>query len=237
VLSLFLVIVLLAVVLTAALWFGTVFLQSYFYTEPSDGVFWQAPLAACLLTLFYLGWSLLNVWGGTKTEIPYGVLWEFNNRSYLTPEPVSEFESKKLREEEPRIFKRDKVAGPYVYKRVDEPDRWSPDGVEWIKLKYDNTEYTFVADKQHEGRYRVFVEPTEEWELREVDMGWPTKTFFGRVVVYFFLNAGHLVLWILCCWLVLRFAPAHAVGLGLAMWLLVTLAVFPGLFGRALAAV
>jgi hypothetical protein len=243
VLSLLLVMVVLAVVLTAALWFGTVFLQSYFYTEPSGGVAWQAPLAAALLTGFFLFWSLVNVWGGTlvdgrpdRPDLPYDVLWKFSNRIYLTSEPVAQFESKKRLEGDSQVCVRDKVAGPYTYKLKGGTDRWGPEGVEWIKLTHDGQQYTFKPVKQEGGGYRVFVNDADGWELREIEMGRPTKTSFGRLLMYFFLNALHLLMWVVCIWLVLRFAPGHAVGLALALWLLFTLAVLPGLCSRAAAA-
>jgi hypothetical protein len=239
VLSLLVVIVILCVVLTATLWFATLFLQSYFYTEPSGGIFWKAPLAAGVLTFFYLCWSLLNVLGGSvvdgRPEIPYGVIWEFSNRTYMMAEPVAQIESKPKTDTEPRIYLRDKVAGPYAYKRKDGTERWSPEGVEWVKLTHDGKAYKFVAEKR-EGRYKVFVDDASGWELREIEMGKPTTTSFWRLVMYFFLNVTHLVLWVACIWLVLRFALSHAIGLGVVTWLVFTLAVFPGLFGRSAAA-
>ena len=66
-----------------------------------------------------------------------------------------------------------------------------------------------------------------------IDMGQPTRTSFFRLVFYFLLNVIHLVLWIALLWLVLRFAPGHAVLLGFVLWLVFTLAVFPLLFSQA----
>jgi hypothetical protein len=240
--SLFLVVVLIGAVLTAVLWFGTLFLQSYFYTEPSGGVFWQAPLAAAVLTVFYLFWSLLNVWGGTvvdgRVEIPYGILWSFSNRIDLSPEPVAEFESKRRNEAEPEVFKLEKLPKEIKYKRVDKNEYWSSNGVEWVKFKdKEGKEYKFEPVPSERGGNRVFVDREQGWEMTDIRPGQASYTSFGRLLVYFFLNALHLLLWIACLWLVLRFAPSHAVGLGVVMWLLFTLAVFPGLFSRAAAAV
>jgi hypothetical protein len=239
VLSLLLVVIIIGIVLTAALWFGTLFLQSYFYTEPSRGVFWQAPAAAGVLTFFYLCWALLNVAGGTVTdgrpEVPYGVIWQYSSRTYLVNEPVKELESKRG-PDEPRRFVRDKAAGPYVYKIEGGTERWSPGGVEWVKITHDNQPYTFKQQKQERGANPVFTDDETGWEMKTIEMGMPSKSSFGRLVVYFFLNAIHLVLWVACLWLLLRFSLPHAAGLGFVMWLLFTLVVFPGLFSRAAAA-
>jgi hypothetical protein len=240
VLSLFVVLLILAVVLTAALWFGTLFLQSYLYTEPSGGVFWQAPVAAGVLTFFYMCWSLLNVAGGTvvdgKPEIPYGIVWEFSNRTYLVNEPVSQFESKP-KNDEPKLYRRDKAAGLNVYKQDGGVERWNARGVEWIKITHEGRDYKFVYEKPPEGANIIFVDKESGWEMKEVEMGRPSSSSFWRLVMYFLLNVTHLVVWIACLWLVLRFAPSHALGLGFVMWLLFTLAVLPGLFARAAGAV
>jgi hypothetical protein len=242
VLSLLLVVVLIGAVLTAALWVGTLFLQGYLYTEPSGGVFWQAPLAAAVLTFFYLFWSLLNVWDGTvvdgRVEIPYGILWSFSNRVDLSPEPVAEFESKRKNESEVEVFKLEKSPHEIKYKRVDKNEYWSPVGVEWVKFKdKDGKEYKFDPIPTPKGGNRVFVDHEHGWEMTDIRPGQASYTSFGRLLVYFLLNAMHLAVWIVCLWLVLRFAPSHAIGLGVVMWLLFTLAVFPGLFSRAAAAV
>jgi hypothetical protein len=237
VLTLLLVVILIGAVLTAVLWGGTLFLQSYFYTEPTEGIVWQAPLAAGVLTFFYLCWAILNVAGGTmiegRPEIPYGVVWQFSNRLYLVNDPVPQFESKAKSDTESHVFKRLKAAGPYVYKREDSDERWNPKGVEWVKFTHDSQEYKFVPEKSQGRGYSVFVDEANGWEMREIDMGQPTRTSFFRLVFYFLLNVIHLVLWIALLWLVLRFAPGHAVLLGFVLWLVFTLAVFPLLFSQA----
>jgi hypothetical protein len=241
--SLLLVVVLIGVVLTAALWFGTLFLQSYFYTEPSGGVFWQAPLAAGVLTLFYLFWAVLNVMGGTvvegRNEIPYGILWSFSNRVDLSSDPAPELESKRKNETEVEVFKLEKSPKGAKYKKVGGTEYWSSAGVEWVKIKdKEGKEYKFEPVPTPRGGNLVFVDRESGWEMTpDVRPGMASYTSFGRLVVYFFLNALHLALWVLCLWLVLRFSLGHALGLGLVMWLLFTLAVFPGLFSRAAAAV
>ena len=58
VLGVWITLLIVGVPLLAVLWSGTVFLQSYFYTEASTAIFWQAPLAAVVLTLFYGLWCL-----------------------------------------------------------------------------------------------------------------------------------------------------------------------------------
>src|SRR5262249_35897444 len=205
VLSLLLTLVVMGIVLAVVLWLGSAFAQTYFYTEPAGGLFWRGPAAAAVLTGFLLFWSVLNVWGGNRAadkRIPFPYIIDFNNTVDLVRDPVEQFESKK-KSGLPALFKRNKLQAQ-VYTNPDTQENWSARGVEWIKIKHDGQEYKFVQEKAPEGAYALFVDHEHGWEMKESRMGIPSYSSFFRVLVYFFLNGMHLLLWVGCCWLLLR---------------------------------
>jgi len=227
-----------AVVLAPVLWLGTVFAQGYFYTEPARGLFWRGPAAAAVLFFFYLFWSVLNIWGGNRAadkRIPFPYITEFTNTVDLVREPVDQFESKK-KKGLPALYKRNKLQAQ-VYTNPDSQENWSAAGVEWIKIRHDGEEYKFVYEKPAEGQYTRFVDRVHGWEMKESRIGIPSYSSFFRVLVYFFLNGMHLVLWVACFWLLLRFSISYAVLLGGIFWLAFTLIVFAVLFEAAKSAV
>jgi uncharacterized membrane protein YhdT len=56
-------------------------------------------------------------------------------------------------------------------------------------------------------------------------------------VIYFLLNVVHLVLCVLCVWVLLQYAPGHAVVLGSLLWVALTLFILPILFDQTQSAV
>jgi hypothetical protein len=229
-------------VLTALLWFGSLFAQTYFYTAPADGIYWKAPAAAGILTAFYFVWSMLNVWGGTAktagpTEIPFGVVWEFSPRVDVIAEPVPQFWSKR-RSSEKALYVLDRSSPPAIkYQKQDSDEYWSPGGVEYVQFECDGTEYTFKPDKERSHGYMVFVDANSGLEMKEFEIGRVGYMSWGRLMTYLFLNVIHLLLWIVCLWVLLGFQLRHAWGLGFILWIAATVAILPGVFERAAAAV
>jgi hypothetical protein len=242
VLALLVVLVIVAFALMAVLWYGSLFVQTYLYTAPVSGIAWRAPAAAAALSLLYLGWSLLNVWGGTRTplggtEIPFGVFWEFTPRVELIPQPVPEFVSKR-RTSEPARYVLDKSLPPETrYRKADSEEFWSAAGTEYIEFEYGGETYKFVRDNDRGADHIVFVDANSGLEMQDFEIGRVGYTSAALLAEYFFLNVLHLGLWIGCLWLVLGFQISHAWGLGFIMWVIATVAVLPALFEPAAAAV
>jgi len=239
VLALLVVVVLLAVVLAAVLWFGTALLQGYLYTEPADRLPWLALLAAAVMVSFYGVWVTLDIWEGSATQggpvdIPYGVLWDFSPTVSLIADPIPEFESKRRRRPFPDTFKIDKsIPGRIQYKKVDSDEVWDADGVEYIKFSANGRDYMFVYDRELSDDYRTFVDENTGLVMREFEIGRLNYTSYPRLVTYLILTAMHLVLWMVCLWLVLRFQFWHAVWLGGIVWLLANVMVVPMLATEA----
>ena len=80
VLTLFFILIVMAASLTLVLWAGTFFFQGYIYTEPSAGIYWQAPAAAALLTFGYTIWCLTIALypGASPQNIPIDAIHRFN---------------------------------------------------------------------------------------------------------------------------------------------------------------
>ena len=232
----------LAMVLMAVLWSGSMFFQSSWYTTPAGGIAWRAPLAAALITGFFSGWSLLNVSEGTTTpsgaaQIPYGVLWEFSPRVDVVPEPVPEIVSKR-RTSEPAVFKLVRNwARDVRYKNTDSGEIWDPMGVEYVEFSYEGQQFKFEPDKTRGDGYVVFVDADTGYEMREYEIGTVGYVSSSHLAIYALLNVAHFAVWVFCIWLLLSFDFWHAVAIGAAMWLICTLTVLPILAEAATTAV
>jgi hypothetical protein len=225
--------------------FGTVFLQGYFYTETNPGALWQAPVAALALTAFLLLWCWWNI-NDPRTQtgyVPYDTLVRFNPELRMTDEPVKTFWSidKYGNKREYKAHKIPQGPGNTItqYKEKgetgDTEKRWSAANVEAIIIEHGGQTYRFEPRKDED--YDYFVSP-EGWFMMQYDTGvtgLPRMFSFWLLCANMFLNLFHLALWFVCLWLLLRFEWAHALGLALAFWLVVTLFVLPPLFAQVAA--
>ena len=82
---LLLILIVMAMSLTVILWAGTLFFQGYIYTEPSPGIFWQAPAAACLLTVGFTIWCLSIALSAAATErnLPIDSIFRFTAKEEM----------------------------------------------------------------------------------------------------------------------------------------------------------
>src|SRR5262245_10165140 len=106
------------ITLTVALWAGTIFLQSYLYTEASTDVFWQAPAAGAALTLFYFLWCLLNynAEGARPDYLPYDAIHRFSPEESKGKKPVERLWAvRKVGKVEERTRYKRKTVGPGEY--------------------------------------------------------------------------------------------------------------------------
>jgi hypothetical protein len=244
--GLLLILLVVGVTLTVLLWGGTVFLQGYYYTEASTDVFWQAPVAGAVLTLFFGLWCLLdyNAEGVGPDNLPYDTIFRFSPDETKYKKPVPHLWAVRKNEKEPLKYKRrtvDQEKYDYCVERDGQPDRnspWRGTGVEAILIE-DETQkgqkIRFDLVPTPEGGYRTFVDP-EGWKIVEYPggpTGEPTKSRTGLFFANLVLNLLHLGVWFGCLWLVLRFQWTHALGLAAVLWLVMTLTVLPMLLMRA----
>lgn len=248
---LLLTLLLTAVCLTVLLWAGTFFFQGYIYTEPSPGIFWQAPVAGILLTIGYTIWTLSIAIpkGSSPQNLPYDALHRFSPKEEMTewegkPAPklwAIKVDRKKTGDDkdgeriEYNLVRDSQVKFHYEdAKGTHRP--WQPSGVIAIELdKKDGSKMRFELTPTEQRDYRQFVSK-DGWVIREYEegpTGLPVKFRWGRWFINLFFNFGHLVMWFVGLWLVLRFQWTHAIGFALILWLIATLIFLPMLLGYA----
>jgi hypothetical protein len=240
VVSLILILIVLGVVLSGLLWAGTLFLQNYLYTTVTTGAYWQAPTAAAVMTLFFIGWCMLdaNSPGATATDLPYDVIFRFSAKEYK--DPVDKLWSVKKGVKEPILYVRKRV-GQNRYEYLDTSEKkgpWQPDKVEEILLEgkeQPGQKLRFKRITAGEGGYRTYADD-DGWTMTEVSIGQPSRFRYGRFFGNLLLNGLHFLLWFLCLWLLLRFQWAHALGLAAGLWVVMTLTVLWYLLPQAGAA-
>lgn len=243
-LNLWLMLLVVAVGLMVLVWVGSLFFQGYIYTEPSQGMHWQAPAAAAVLGMFYAGWcfAVATAPETRSGDIPYNTIFSFSPRVSMVTEPVKELWAVKDNGQE-ILYKRYKIpqAGTppaIVYKdRTDKPWPSSVSGIKTIKLEDRGTTYRFERTEVSSGAYPRFVaKDNEGWSMKVFESGptgVPERFQTSRFLANFFFNGMHLTLWFLCLWLLVRFQWSHALGIGLLLWLLFTLALLPMMLGYA----
>jgi hypothetical protein len=240
---------LVGVILAVFLYVGALFLQGYFYTEPSQQLIWGAPAAAAVLTLFLGVWCLLvrSKPGLNSKELPYDSLFRFSADETMTGDTITRDGVKRLwavrkgntAPVEYELFI-DTSAGRRVpiYREKARPDQnWNRNrsGVEAILIEVDGQKVRFDLRASKENPYREFVDDNG-WVLREYDNGpdgQPTRFRFGLVMANLFLNFMHLGLWFGCLWVLLRFQWSHALGLALVLWVVATFAILHPLLDQA----
>lgn len=243
--SLVLVLLVFFVTVSVLLFISTLFLQNYFYTEPTPGVLWKAPVAGLVVTAFLYLWCMVNINDSraSLTFIPYDTIFRFSPDLKLTPEPVKKFWT--IRKGEKQEYTAHKIPqGPgnvmtkyYLTGKTGEKGPiWNSGGVESIIIEHEGQTYQFEPRKAKDADYPTF-ESKEGWVMTQYDNGvtglphmFSTALFFANI----FLNLLHLGIWFVCLWLLLRFQWSHALLLALPIWVAMTFIVVPMLLGVAL---
>jgi hypothetical protein len=234
VLNLWLMLLVVTVSLMVLFWVGTLFLQSWIYTEATPGLAWQAPAAGAVMGGFFSLWCLLIAKSpdANPSDIPYDALHRFSARVDMVKKPVPELWAVKKNEEKVKYVAKafaDLGQTKYEYRDSKTQRPWNPSGVKAIELTHDGVQYRFEPSETETGAYPIFVSDTG-WRLRVFDSG-PTgiPEIFrtGRFLANLLLNFLHLALWFVCLWLLVRFQWSHALGFAFCLWLLFTLALLP----------
>jgi hypothetical protein len=252
-LLLILILVLVGAVLAVFLWVGSVWLQGYIYSEPAGGMLWRAPAAGAALMLFLAFWCFLNYRLGEPNagELPLDTWWNFSPTDIYPARPWPKFWAVK----DGREIEYDRRGTPglggntqyrYLDQNTNQP--WSRESggiVSAILVEEGDQKVRFNLDLPPGGKFKPgeparYVEDggrhrvlTEE----DVQRGQMTRFRTGLFVGYVVLNLLFLAVWFACLWLLLRFQWPHALGLAVAMWLAIMLAIFPLLTARTKAAV
>ena len=229
--------------LIVILWVTTVFLQGYYYTEPTENIQWQAPAAGTLLAAFFTVWCLLLLNSAPAVgEVPYDTLFRFSPHIDMQKEPFREIWVVRKGEKEPVLYKRHGTvtAGQAQYEYRDttiaaRPYTWS--NVEAVLVEVDGQKMRFNVTPAPEGStYRELVADSGGWTMTEYERGpdgQPRAFRWSRFSATMMLNASHFLLWFLALWLLLRFNWPHALGLAVIFWLVMSLAILPMILTEA----
>jgi hypothetical protein len=239
VLTLMLILLVVGVSLAVVIYIGSMFLQGYIYTEPSDQLYWQAPAAAGVLMVYFMLWCVLiaNSKDATPTNIPYDVIQRASAEVDLLPDPAKEIWVEKKNDEKKVYQRRPNPTGGRGYRYVDPLNNrvLSDEGVQTVELVIDGEKHVFQRTPTSPGDNISYVSDNG-WVMKgygDGPSGIPTLFRWGRFWLTVFLNLLHFVAWWLCLWLLVRFQMLHALGLAFALWLVVTLSVLPMLLGYA----
>ncbi len=237
------IVLLLGAFLVVFLWAGTYFFQGYIYTEPTRGIAWQAPAAAAAVTLFLGVWALIvaSSENASPSDIPYDTLFRFSPEVSMFKEPAKEMWAHKQGGKVVHYARKKLGPTKYCYHDTTYDARpWSSTKVEAIDLEYQGQKVRFVPRTDtSRGAYREFVSE-DGWVMRDYDdssrtsgpTGLPQQFRYGRLLANLGLNFGLLAV-VFGGLIVLDYQWLHALGLSLAIWVIMTLALLPMVLGYA----
>lgn len=197
----FYLIVILAITLASlivVLWGGTYFFQGYIYTEPSAGIFWQAPVVAAGLTLGFAVWcfsvALSNA--ASPTNIPINTIFNFSDQETMLRRPAYKIWAISLdpnkKDEQPVEYVSIRVPGRLnrdTFQYFHDPygsDKhpWLPAGIGAIEMqatKEDPTKKRFVEVPPDQGLFggKLDLVDTKQLQYRQFrsDDGWVMQEF------------------------------------------------------------
>jgi hypothetical protein len=237
---LLLVFVMLLVALGVLFFVGTLFVQSFIFTEPVEGLTWRAPTAAAIMAVFFTFWCLLVVRSdATPGNIPYTTIFNFSFRINMLdkdkPAPelwADRYDGQVLR----YVLNYEMEFGHKkpVYQNASDPTKtFTPTGVEAVEIKTPLGKKE-KFDKASDGDVEFFRNP-EGWTLeydRDIS-GNPRRMSWMLLFGNLFLNLFHFALWLVCLWLILRFSLSSSFLFAAILWGLTTLALLPMLLDQA----
>ena len=223
--------------LVAILWFLTLLIQGYIYTEPATGLHWRVPASVVVLGLFLAPWWLLidrsppRRYDTGSVAKPYDTVFRFN--------PRAEKEFTEIWDENKTHYFLRKGQG---YHTDGLPSRkWST--TRKVVVKEDGQDVEFKAEVDAKGNFMRerksiwglgwLVGPGQEQPLRyrdksgrimtENEVGRVSTFRWGLFLANILLNLLHFLVWFACLWLLLRYQWHHALGLASIFWLVTTL--------------
>jgi hypothetical protein len=265
VLSLVFYLLVIWVVLCLGLAAWTVWFQNYAYLEAVDGFYWRAPLAGTILTVYLCLWCVLGyraVRADPKSPNPYATTFTFSptrDQVYTvlwtvtrSRQPSEDGKSEEEVQTRTRFEQVKTPNGPTRYRKDGLPNGAElPPRPEEIIVKDGDEEVSFKPDRDAQGNFKAeevrgFFTPAQKKPLQyrdprgrvmeEGNLGVLTYSRTGQIIINCLLNFVHLVVWLACLWLLLRFQLGHSILIALACWLAMTFCVIGPLFTRAEAA-
>ncbi len=246
VLSLILILIVVTIGITAVLWAGTYYFQGYIYTEPSQGIAWQAPLAGIMLSTGFSVWcfSIALSARASTINIPINTIHRFSPIEEMVDRPIPKIWA--IKPKKPgETGDGDRIAyesrrndrGGFYYADTTLVHRpWRPQGIVAIETENtDGTKMRFDWVRDDTGPYRIFASKSG-WsmiEFEEGPTGVPRKFHFLLLIWNLLFNGFHFLGWFVALWLILRFQMMHALGLAIVLWAVMTMTMLPMMLGYA----
>ena len=235
-----LVFVMLLAALGVLFFVGTLFVQSFIFTEPVEGLTWRAPTSAAIMAVFFTFWCLIVVRSDARPgNIPYTTIFNFSIRTNMwkKDKPAPELWADRYDGQVIRyVLNYDLEFGHKkpVYKNASDPTKtFTPTGVAALEIEIApgvKSKFERTSDGDLE-----FFRNADGWRLqydRDIS-GNPTRMSWALLFGNLFLNLLHLVLWFVCLWLILRFSFSSSFLFAAILWGLTTIALLPMLLDQA----
>lgn len=219
-----------------ALW--ALLIQGYLYNEPSEQIWWGAPAAGAVLTLYLGMWMML----AARAPGRYANLAEFSSTEVLEPYKELTIVNSDGKEE---TFKMTKTTlGRHRYLRDKKP---LPSRPAQVIVTENGERVIFDPERDEAGNFKVYKSRTlfgdvedglryrdaRGRQMFEGDLGTVSIPRPGWLVGNLLLNFLLLGVWFLCLWLLVRFQWGHALAQSAVFWLMSLLFLVPPLLQKA----
>jgi hypothetical protein len=235
------------ITLLVLFWAGTAWLQGYIYSEPSSQLFWRAPVAAAIITLWLGFWSSREYRAFNEDHVKgrYGAPYEFTateTRSF-TEFWVKDGEQT-IRYHRQRVPQGSRPARPEFISDLAPHRPWP--GSDAVILKEDDRDVTYTMVVDPKGKVKEsggFFSPATKANTYKNDrgkiitedmirLGQIDSTHWGSLGLYFLLNVIFIALWFVALWPLLQFQWTHALGLAVVFFITAMIFVVPPLMER-----
>jgi hypothetical protein len=235
---LLLVFVMLLVALGVLFFVGTLFIQSFIFTEATEGLAWRAPTAAAIMAVFFTLWCLIVVRSdATPGNIPYTTIFNFSTRVNMLSDSAEQLWAERYDKKVTRYVRTPDIdlgKSKWHYQSTSDTTKsFTPVGVESVEIESaPGVKTKFMAKKDGDSE---FFQSDDGWNLeydRDIS-GNPYRMSWALIFGNLLLNGLHFALWFVCLWLILRFSMSSSVLFAAILWGLVTVALLPMLLEQA----
>ncbi|GIW80895.1 MAG: hypothetical protein KatS3mg105_2702 [Gemmatales bacterium] len=220
--------------LAVLFWAGSVFLQTYLYSEADANLHWWAPTAGTIVALWVILWCIMAY----RSPETYDTLLRFSANEVIEFDTIwTERDGKMVRYEKDIIYQPNRP-NRTIFRESDPPYRpWQRSGV--IIVEENGEKVRFEAERDADGNYKVETgQPLKYIDKKGRVM---TEDAIGKVSVFrwsifllnMLLNWMLFVIAFLSLWLMARFQWLHALGLSAVLWLVMIVSVMPMLIDTA----
>jgi len=236
--TLLLVFILLAFVLTLFLWGGSMLLQGWLYQNPAEHMPLRSAISGTIMASFLTGWCFIDARSGGK----YDTLFEFSPVEIIE---VDSFTSllKTAQDKELTVDYTKRIGT-----RGSSGDFFDPKGTPWAKNTSDTMVVAILVkekDKAEPTRFNANLDakgnfPRDKTEIRYTDasgrympvdsLGRIYRKKTGVLIANLLLNGVHFLLWWAVLWFGVRYTIWQACGLAFVIWMFMMVGVQPVLF-------